>query len=332
MAGWNLTKGQVDIDKYSDDKMWSLFNYVFSDSSRKRNTYKFGLIKSILDNLYNATECGELYLISYDELFGKFAGNYWNLIVKYKLKQMRRDNKSIYSRVESIFNQAVLEQPVLASIEFDCVDDETKKKLIKKVSQDCRRNVIGALYEDMEGMIYTFDLKGEGIYIPGCVYEFLEKYKYEIEKLNYYSWAKFLETINDDNVLIRLLDKLELATIKRKDLSLYREILRREFEQNTCFYCGRKLKKVVHVDHFIPWSYIKSDNLWNFVLACSDCNIKKNNRIPVERYLNKIILRNDTADLLKDSMVQLEFRNYKEENMRSIWRYAKLAGLKEYNK
>lgn len=36
-----------------------------------------------------------------------------------------------------------------------------------------------------------------------CVYEFMLKYKAELEKLNYYAWAKFLEQINDDNALVK---------------------------------------------------------------------------------------------------------------------------------
>lgn len=60
------------------------------------------------------------------------------------------------------------------------------------------------------------------------------RHKSELEKLNYYFWARFLEQINDDNALIRVIDKLELATPKREDLSVYREILRREFEEDTC--------------------------------------------------------------------------------------------------
>lgn len=56
MAGWNLKFGELKDNDVSDDRYWSLFNFVFSDSSRKRNTYKFGLIKSILDNLFNGTE------------------------------------------------------------------------------------------------------------------------------------------------------------------------------------------------------------------------------------------------------------------------------------
>ena len=46
MAGWNLKSGSITEYDVSEDRIWSLFNYVFSKSSRKRNTYKFGLVKS----------------------------------------------------------------------------------------------------------------------------------------------------------------------------------------------------------------------------------------------------------------------------------------------
>lgn len=51
MAGWDLKNGSITEYCVSEDRIWCLFNYVFSDSSRKRNTYKFGLIKSLLDKL-----------------------------------------------------------------------------------------------------------------------------------------------------------------------------------------------------------------------------------------------------------------------------------------
>lgn len=71
------------------------------------------------------------------------------------------------------------------------------------------------MYEDFDGIIYSFDLKEKGLTLNYCIYDFLLKYKAEIEKLNYYSWARFLEQINDDRVLMRIIDKLELATPRR---------------------------------------------------------------------------------------------------------------------
>ena len=40
-AGWNQTSGTVREGPIDEDTFWMLFNYVFSDSSAKRTTYKF---------------------------------------------------------------------------------------------------------------------------------------------------------------------------------------------------------------------------------------------------------------------------------------------------
>lgn len=327
MAGWNLKSGIITEYAVSEDRIWSLFNFVFSDSCRKRNTYKFGLIKALLDNVFNGKQEKEGVIYTYEELFGRFAENYWNLVVKYDLRQMRKDSKSVYSKIETIFFNAITENPVLAALEFDSIDERSKKKIIAKVATECKTCVVGALYEDFDGIIYSFDLKGTGIVLNHCVYEFLLKYKAEIEKINYYSWAKFLEQINDDNVLVRVIDKLELATPRRDDLSVYREILRKEFEEDTCFYCGRKLQKKIHVDHFIPWSFVRDDKMWNFVLSCPTCNERKNNRIPTRDYLILIETRNKEIQKSSNMLVQGDFGTYSDGLLERMWKLCKVEWI-----
>lgn len=117
-------------------------------------------------------------------------------------------------------------------------------------------------------------------------------------------------TINDDNVLLRVIDKLGLTTPKREDLSVYREILRRKFEKNTCFYCGRKLERNIHIDHFIPWPFVKDDKLWNFVLPCARCNEKNGNRLPKQDFLIKMEQRNRRIPVTNNIIVQRDSEEY----------------------
>lgn len=66
-----------------------------------------------------------------------------------------------------------------------------------------------------------------------------------------------------------------------------------------CFYCNNEITlKNCHLDHFIPWSFVKNDQIWNLVFSCSKCNISKKDKIASNKYLNKIIDRNKT--ILKD--------------------------------
>ncbi len=76
------------------------------------------------------------------------------------------------------------------------------------------------------------------------MYEFVCKHKLAIEKLNYYEWAKYLEKINDDSVMDHLLTKIDKSS-ERENLSVYRRILFEEFENTTCFYCGKNYLMMV---------------------------------------------------------------------------------------
>lgn len=328
-AGWQLSNG--DIRKYyvDENELWAAFNFVFSDACAKRSTYKFGLIKSILDNLLSVIPSNRGLELSYYDIFTKFSINYWNLITKYHLKQMHSNSRSSDSQIEKIFDEALNKTSAIESLEFDSLSNNDKKWIIDNVTKECKRCVIGALYENFDGQLYGFELKSDGIWINPVAYEFMLKYKPEIEQLNYYAWAKFLEKVNSDDAINRVLGKLELSTPRRSDLSIYRKILEVEFEATTCFYCGKKFKTAAHVDHVIPWSFVKSDHLWNFVLACPACNSKKKDRLPSKENLSRVIVRNEQLISIPKSIIKVEFRGYNSDLMWKIWDYAKLSGLRE---
>lgn len=332
MAGWDLKFGDITDFNASEEQYWSYFNFVFSDACSKRNTYKFGLIKAILDNLFNAVAVANGMSISYHDLFAKFAENYWNLVVKYDVRQMRKDTKAIYSKVERVFFDYVQIEPTIVALEFGSLSDETRNAIISRTVKDCKTCVVGALYQDFEGTLYSFNLKGESITIAYRAYDFMLKYKIEIEQLNYYSWAKFLEKINGPTAVSMngIIGKLENAIPKRANLKNYRDLLWHEFEEHNCFYCGKKLSSAgVHVDHFIPWSFMHEDKVWNLVLSCASCNEKKNNRLPPFKAIIRLEEQNQKLAIVDHELVHEEFRSYAVGMLPRIWRYAKLNGLKE---
>lgn len=333
MPGWNLKEGALVETNITEDELWSLFNFVFSDTCKKTNTYKFGLIKSICDQVYDIHNDGTGLFLSYKKIFSKFAENYWNLVNKYKLRQMSYNGKSKVSKIESILQSAVASYEIPENIGFQSLSHEDREKITKNITTECKKYVIGALYNDFEGKLYAFDLRGNGIFLGEQAYFFISKYKMEIEKLNYYAWARFLEKVNDDNALIRVLEKLDMATPHRKDLSMYRNILLNEFQENACFYCGKHLDRNIHVDHFIPWTFVKGDNLWNFVLACPNCNLKKSGKLVGREYLAKIDLRN--SSIMKreslSSSTRIEFQGYYDGLLDRMWSYAKMSGIREGN-
>lgn len=331
MSGWDLKAGVLTKEKVSEDEFWSLFNFVFSDACKKTNTYKFGLIKSICDQVYDLYESDMGFFLSYVKIFSKFAENYWNLVNKYHLRQMSYNGKSEYSKLERILMEAVAAYEIPENVIFESIDEIQRNRITSTVTTECKKCVIGALYNDFEGKLYAFDLRGDGIYLSQDAYGFISKFKMEIERLNYYSWARFLERINDGNALVHVLEKLDLATPQRRDLSLYRDILYKEFEEDRCFYCGNKLDRAIHVDHFIPWTFVKNDNLWNFVLACPKCNLRKSDNLAGRDFIVKLDQRNDAImqHANSDTIVRREFEGYYRGLVDRMWAYAKMSGIRE---
>lgn len=329
--GYLLTNGEIKKYFVSETELWGRFNYVFSNSCAKRSTYKFGFIKSILDNLLSAQKTPKGMELSYSLLFAKFAENYWNIVTKYHLKQIRPDGKSDTTKLERFFSSITDQNAIVSQVAFENLLSKDRDHIIAAISKECRKNVVGAFYNDFEGVLYGFDLKAVGIWINPVAYEFMLKYKLEIEQLNYYAWARFMEKINEDDALRHVLRDLESSTPKRQDLSIYRQILKKEFEESNCFYCGKKLNNSSHVDHVIPWTFVKSDHLWNFVLACPSCNSRKNDLLPSKANLSRVITRNEFHLHSENSVVREEFAAYNADLLWSIWDYAKMSGFRIAN-
>lgn len=69
--------------------------------------------------------------------------------------------------------------------------------------------------------------------------------------------------------------------------SLRYEVLRRcNF---ACIYCGVAAPvAVLHVDHVVPRSRGGSNDPWNLVAACQDCNLGKSDGVPDPEFVQRV--------------------------------------------
>lgn len=323
MSACDLEEGLYANRTLSDDEMWSAFSNLFSSHSRNSSSYKFGFLKSIMDNLYNVDD---KLVLTFDQLFGTFTEIYWNLVLKHGIRQQPVSARTKGTYLEQALNSTSDKYQIAPDVPFESISDLAKIEVCKKVKSKCKTNVVGALYGDTKGLFYSFSRKGEWIQINPQMYEFVSKHKLAIEKLNYYEWAKYLEKINEDSVMDHLLTKIDKSS-ERENLSIYRRILFEEFESNHCFYCGKKLSNdgsKVHVDHFVPRAFIKDDKMWNLVLACPTCNLKKNDKLAAIIFLDKLIERNKKI-IIADSNAK-DMNCYNAQNLRAVYYWAKLNG------
>ena len=103
MAGFDLKEGIYEEREVSEDELWSAIACVFTSKSKNDASYKFGFLKSILDNLEYINDD---LMLTFDQLFTRFAELNWNLILEYNLRQkaITKDNKK--SSIERVLLEA----------------------------------------------------------------------------------------------------------------------------------------------------------------------------------------------------------------------------------
>jgi predicted DNA-binding transcriptional regulator YafY len=94
----------------------------------------------------------------------------------------------------------------------------------------CKTYVVGALYGDTNQLMYSFSKKEEWIELNPQLVDFFRRNKAVIENLNYYKWARFYESINDEALATQLMKLINDDAI-RKNESVYRGVLAYEFER-----------------------------------------------------------------------------------------------------
>lgn len=77
MAGFDLKEGRYDQTPLSSREIKNIFSLFFGKTSKKESTYKYVMLKAIMDSLDMAT--GVTYKISFDILYTRFAEIYWTL-------------------------------------------------------------------------------------------------------------------------------------------------------------------------------------------------------------------------------------------------------------
>jgi len=295
---------------------------------KKDNTYKFALARFLLDYI-NKLQLIEDTIIPYEEIAENFLKYYWNQVVVYKIKQDFKETKKtkLVSIIENkTKNISELYEPFFKKKNNDKLKDE----LIKEIYKYCLIDVIPRFQRGKKQNIYFHNAievkKSNGsyrYYMPkddkrfiivnkDAIIEIRRHYKMLFEVV-ILEWAKFLEKTNFTPRLIQKVEKINDP--KRNSLQKYKKILLSAETIPRCFYCNKELElNDIHIDHFIPWSYIFDDNVWNLVLSCSSCNLSKNSSLPTLQYLDKLKTRNKEQKELyiKEEVIDNYYDNCKK--------------------
>ena len=324
----------VPVEPYKEQKpkteenMTQAFNAILENGA-KDTTYKFALAVALLDfcKTDKTAHSDGHYVISYEDLANRFITYYWNQVycrirqVSQKKKNVKRD-ANIVKVIEAEFKDDIPPDPKF-------VDSRIMEKIRRKVLSGVfghaarstssvvprfqntgKRNVVE------NRLFYEYDDDKQEIYLNKTAFGFFKKNHYALKWATYASWVKHLEKVNTTPKLISKL------SWNRKRMSLNKHLNNLRKTQDCCFYCGDLLEaRHIDVDHFIPWSYIFSDDVWNLTLACKRCNLKKSNSLANKEFLKYLINRNkaqmSTIIGLEASLYQLDVGKGWEKEMRN---------------
>jgi HNH endonuclease len=297
------------------------FSYNFNSiltKGRKDNTYKFALARFLVDYAYRLDETyiktkledDANEIIEFPIIAKFFLEYYWHQICKYKIRQNHNMDKLplIVQVIQSVFGNEYIPEP------FESMDQKKVMIAKKMISKRCFDEVIPRFQNITDGIRVAsnkvfYEFHDNSIEVkPDALQFFRENHTFLLKGI-ILEWAKFLEKINHG--LPRLISKIEGVVPSRSSLEKIKSILL-EYS-STCFYCVNRLstdKQRIHVDHFIPWSFIFEDEIWNLVLACRNCNLKKHSSLPPEQFVKLLAERNeqycDTMNGLKKSLLRLD--------------------------
>jgi hypothetical protein len=142
-----------------------------------------------------------------------------------------------------------------------------------------------------------------------------------------YEKVRWLQSMNPE--VPSLVYKLAPMDEKMRKLGHVRDLWECILEQRQILdvFTGNPIEnRNYDIDHFIPWSFIKDDNIWNLVLSCPTCNLKKSDKLPDLQYLDSIVNRN--KGLLIETHKE-DMKNYQSRKLIKIYDWAKVNGYTE---
>lgn len=305
--GWELNVAEAKDIYLTESDLWR-YTQHFLMHSHHTTTYKYILMKALLESLPEVSESGRLTFLQVTRHVTKI---YWNLTVTYQLGQMNSKEKR--SSLEQVIIEFQREHRIPREWNFDKIAEPQQALLIKDVNDIFKKYVYGSFYKSFDGTIYSFHKKEGWLQLASPYIVFFEKYKRILMNVTNYQLALFLEKYNTKEAMEKILTKVEFVSA-RQSLSEF-QLLLKQYGEERCFYCNKAVKKS-HVDHFVPWSYVQNDVLWNFVLACSSCNSSKSNRLAHTEYLGELVARNSRW-LAYDQM-----ETYSEKKLVHMYDYA----------
>lgn len=309
MSGQSLpTSEQVNV---------AALTRIFADTT---NSYKYLFFLSLLDIL-NRRHFEVLSPISFQEMIVEMLANAWFPHTFFKLSFGAQDQ--IANKLDSL--ALVVEEPI---VRFKDTDKTLLRKAIasqnlKDVVSHLRRYVPFRLIIPFVEAELVGVSRGKGnqldVAMPGIADRCFETHKplYRFDSTQYKdcqgiivhpAWASYLEQhysivrgwvawewlgyMQKRNPSTPAISNKLFMPVKRDSLSNQIEYWKAALLscELRCIYSGQIINpNNFSLDHYLPWSFVAHDQLWNLIPTSQEVNSSKSNNLPSRSYINDFI-------------------------------------------
>ena len=145
-------------------------------------------------------------------------------------------------------------------------------------------------------ILYRFSENGESIVIHADWERYLLENFEVVRGWVMWHWVRFLEQHNRNTPAIAA----KLDGVSRGNLQKHRElweiVMMRAQKPLRCIYSGRVVSPDDYsLDHYLPWEFVCHDSFWNLVPIPQGVNSSKNDNLPHERHMDKLVAMHQTA-------------------------------------
>lgn len=280
-------------------------------------TYKFYWFLSILQQV----EKGE-YQIPKRELFGQMIANAWYTVNYFKVSFGKQDmiqqavkelvtlesltiDESLYN-IHRKLNSSEVKESVRTLMHFDKqvphwflspwypkLPHETDSVRMKRIYTESQ------LFKDQPIYALHYDYV---IINPDWI-SYLSTNARILKDFCYWNLTLFLQTKNPNvpdiaNKIIKPAKRNSLTTQRSK----FWNIIFDELGSIDCIYTGKRLYKEKYaVEHFIPYSFVSHDLMWNLIPADSSFNSSKSDKLPkLDTYFNPFYsIQKEAIEIIK---------------------------------
>lgn len=135
--------------------------------------------------------------------------------------------------------------------------------------------------------LYHIDFKHQLLIIHPLWMSYLQKHLSIIQGYTYWQLINYLQKLNPNvpNITAKIFPPEKRSLSKAKKFWDIYFSIKKPFQ---CIYSGNSLFiKNYSIDHYLPWSYVVHDQLWNLVPTLNIINSSKSDCLPASKYLDK---------------------------------------------